>query len=114
LVNGEAWIGSPIQAHLTAPFVNVGSGAAHEVTKRREALPGAVAVLSLGFEPFTIALLSARRAGGVSQRWRLDRPRDQFDSMGDGLRCDMMAQLDYTSSHSSFLRVGIDAAFLWR
>jgi hypothetical protein len=38
----------------------------------------------------------------------------QFDSMGDGLRCHVMAQLDYTSDHYPFLRAGIDAAFLWR
>ena len=38
----------------------------------------------------------------------------QFDSMGDGLRCHVMAQLDTTSDHYPFLRAGIDAAFLWR
>jgi hypothetical protein len=40
--------------------------------------------------------------------------QDQFDAMGDGLQCHVMAQLDPTSDHYPFLRAGIDAAFLWR
>ena len=38
----------------------------------------------------------------------------QFDSMGDGLQCHVMAQLDNTSDHFPFLRAGLDAAHLWR
>ena len=34
--------------------------------------------------------------------------------MGDGLKCHVMAQLDYSSDHYPFIRAGIDAAFLWR
>ncbi|MBI1299730.1 M28 family peptidase [bacterium] len=37
-----------------------------------------------------------------------------FDAMGDGLKCHVMAQLDYSSDHYPFIRAGIDAAFLWR
>lgn len=40
--------------------------------------------------------------------------QQQFDAMGDGLKCHVMAQLDYSSDHYPFLRAGIDAAFLWR
>ena len=40
--------------------------------------------------------------------------QQQFDDMGDGLKCHVMAQLDYSSDHYPFLRAGIDAAFLWR
>ena len=38
----------------------------------------------------------------------------QFDSMGDGLQCHVMAQLDNTSDHFPFLKAGLDAAHLWR
>ena len=38
----------------------------------------------------------------------------QFDAMGGGLQCHVMAQLDPSSDHLPFLRAGIDAAFLWR
>jgi hypothetical protein len=38
----------------------------------------------------------------------------QLDSMGDGLQCHVMAQLDSTSDHFPFLRQGVDAAHLWR
>lgn len=38
----------------------------------------------------------------------------QFDAMGDGLRCHVMAQLDASSDHFPFIQAGIDAAFLWR
>lgn len=40
--------------------------------------------------------------------------QEQFDQMGDGLQCHVMAQLDYSSDHYPFIRNGIDAAFLWR
>lgn len=40
--------------------------------------------------------------------------QEQFDAMGDGLRCHVMAQLDYSSDHYPFIRQGIDAGFLWR
>jgi len=40
--------------------------------------------------------------------------QQQFDAMGDGLTCHVMAQLDYSSDHFPFIRAGIDAAFLWR
>lgn len=40
--------------------------------------------------------------------------QQQFDQMGDGLKCHVMAQLDYSSDHYPFIRTGIDAAFLWR
>ncbi len=40
--------------------------------------------------------------------------QSQLDSMGDGLRCHVMSQLDSTSDHFPFLRRGIDAAHLWR
>jgi hypothetical protein len=38
----------------------------------------------------------------------------QLDSLQDGLKCQVMAQLDPSSDHFPFLRAGIDAAFLWR
>jgi aminopeptidase YwaD len=38
----------------------------------------------------------------------------QFDSMGDGLQCHVMAQLDASSDHFPFLVAGIDASHLWR
>lgn len=38
----------------------------------------------------------------------------QFDAMGDGLRCHVMAQLDPTSDHFPFLQQGLDAGFCWR
>lgn len=34
--------------------------------------------------------------------------------MEDGLMCYVMAQLDTSSNHFSFLRAGLDAAHLWR
>ena len=37
-----------------------------------------------------------------------------LDTMGDGLQCHVMSQLDVTSDHYPFLRDGIDAAHLWR
>lgn len=38
----------------------------------------------------------------------------QFDDMGDGLQCHVMAQLDNSSDHFPFLKAGLDAAHLWR
>ncbi len=43
-----------------------------------------------------------------------DLLQHQLDSMGDGLKCHVMAQLDPSSDHFPFLRAGIDAAHLWR
>jgi Zn-dependent M28 family amino/carboxypeptidase len=40
--------------------------------------------------------------------------QSQLDSLQDGLKCHVMAQLDPSSDHFPFLRAGIDAAFLWR
>jgi len=40
--------------------------------------------------------------------------QQQFDDMGDGLQCHVMAQLDPSSDHFPFLRAGLDAAHLWR
>lgn len=40
--------------------------------------------------------------------------QQQFDAMGDGLQCHIMAQLDSSSDHFPFLRAGIDAGHLWR
>ena len=40
--------------------------------------------------------------------------QQQFDSMGDGLQCHVMAQLDVSSDHFPFLAAGIDAGHLWR
>lgn len=40
--------------------------------------------------------------------------QQQFDSMGDGLQCHVMAQLDASSDHFPFLAAGIDAGHLWR
>lgn len=40
--------------------------------------------------------------------------QQQFDNMGDGLQCHVMAQLDPSSDHFPFLRAGLDAAHLWR
>jgi aminopeptidase YwaD len=40
--------------------------------------------------------------------------QQQFDAMGDGLQCHVMAQLDTSSDHFPFLRAGIDAGHLWR
>jgi hypothetical protein len=40
--------------------------------------------------------------------------QSQFDDMGDGLVCHVMAKLDGSSDHGSFLMRGIDAGFLWR
>jgi hypothetical protein len=54
------------------------------------------------------ATLSAeeQRLAGAVQR--------QLDALGDGLQCHAMAQLDSTSDHYPFLRLGVDAAHLWR
>lgn len=38
----------------------------------------------------------------------------QFDAMGDGLQCHVMAQLDPSSDHFPYVRQGIDGAFCWR
>src|SRR4029078_10605922 len=38
----------------------------------------------------------------------------QFDTMGDGLRCHVMAQYDASSDHYPFLAAGIDGSILWR
>lgn len=38
----------------------------------------------------------------------------ELNTMGDGLQCHVMAQLDPSSDHFPFLRAGIDAAHLWR
>ncbi len=38
----------------------------------------------------------------------------QLDDMGDGLKCYVMEQLDSSSDHFPFLRLGVDAAHLWR
>ena len=38
----------------------------------------------------------------------------EFDTMGDGHQCHVMAQLDNTSDHFPFVRRGLDAAHLWR
>jgi hypothetical protein len=38
----------------------------------------------------------------------------QLDTMGEGLQCHVMAQLDPTSDHFPYLRAGLDAALLWR
>jgi hypothetical protein len=40
--------------------------------------------------------------------------QQQFDEMGDGLQCHVMAQLDASSDHFPFLRRAIDAAHCWR
>lgn len=40
--------------------------------------------------------------------------QSQLDTMHDGLQCHLMAQLDPSSDHFPFLRVGLDAAHLWR
>ena len=40
--------------------------------------------------------------------------QEQLDSMGDGLACHVMAQLDNSSDHFPYLYRGIDAAHLWR
>ena len=44
----------------------------------------------------------------------LDFVQQQFDEMGDGLTCHVMAQLDASSDHFPFLREAIDAAHCWR
>lgn len=43
-----------------------------------------------------------------------DLVQRQFDTMGDGLQCHVMAQIDASSDHYPFLRAGIDAGHLWR
>jgi len=40
--------------------------------------------------------------------------QQQFDSMGDGLQCHVMAQFDVSSDHFPFIAAGIDASILWR
>jgi aminopeptidase YwaD len=40
--------------------------------------------------------------------------QQQFDSMGDGLQCHVMAQVDVSSDHFPFMVAGIDASHLWR
>lgn len=40
--------------------------------------------------------------------------QQQLDALGDGLQCHAMSQLDATSDHYPFLRLGVDAAHLWR
>ena len=43
-----------------------------------------------------------------------DLVQGQLDSMGDGLQCHVMSQLDNSSDHFPFLLQGIDAGHLWR
>lgn len=43
-----------------------------------------------------------------------DLIQSQFDDMGDGLKCHVMAQLDASSDHFPFVRRAIDAGHLWR
>ena len=43
-----------------------------------------------------------------------DLVQSQLDTMGDGLKCHVMAQIDASSDHFPFLRAGLDAAHLWR
>lgn len=43
-----------------------------------------------------------------------DFVQGHLDTMGDGLKCHVMSQLDASSDHFPFLRQGIDAAHLWR
>ena len=43
-----------------------------------------------------------------------DLVQEQFDTMGDGLKCHVMSQIDPTSDHYPFLRAGLDAAHMWR
>lgn len=38
----------------------------------------------------------------------------QLDSLGDGLQCHVMAQLDPSSDHYPFIEAGLEAAHLWR
>jgi aminopeptidase YwaD len=40
--------------------------------------------------------------------------QQQFDEMGDGLQCHVMAQVDVSSDHFPFLAAAIDASHLWR
>jgi len=57
---------------------------------------GPIKGVVLGFEPLRALLQS------------------QFNSMGDGLQCHVMSQIDATSDHFPFLRAGLDAGHLWR
>jgi hypothetical protein len=38
----------------------------------------------------------------------------QLDTLGDGLQCQVMAQIDATGDHFPFLQAGLDGAHLWR
>jgi hypothetical protein len=40
--------------------------------------------------------------------------QQELDTMRDGLRCHVMAQLDPSSDHFPFIQAGIEAAHLWR
>lgn len=40
--------------------------------------------------------------------------QERLDTMGDGLQCHVMAQIDSSSDHFPFLRAGLDGAHLWR
>lgn len=43
-----------------------------------------------------------------------DLVQRRLDTMGDGLQCHVMSQIDASSDHYPFLRAGLDAAHLWR
>lgn len=43
-----------------------------------------------------------------------DLVQEQLDTMNEGLKCHVMAQIDPSSDHFPFLQAGLDAAFLWR
>jgi aminopeptidase YwaD len=60
--------------------------------------------------------LSTGNIKGVVLAFEHLRPLVQrtLDSLGDGLKCHVMSQLDSSSDHFPFLRAGLDAAHLWR
>jgi hypothetical protein len=60
--------------------------------------------------------LSAGPMKGIVLGFEHLRPlvQQQLDTMGDGLACHVMAQLDNSSDHFPYLRRGMDAAHLWR
>ena len=53
---------------------------------------------------------------GVALQFPGHRPlvQKELDAMGDGLRCDLIAQIDATGDQLPFARRGIQAAMLWR
>lgn len=76
---------------ITGRLVDVGFGTDHQVTDQRESLPGAIAIVALGYEPFTAPVplpsrLQALAAAGAAAAVVVDRKeggRKEYHSASD-------------------------------